>query len=182
MEESSAVTVDAVDESDAPERSEVEGFTLQRRLIRLGYLLINRRDADLHAHGLTASQSGTLLYFASHPGSSCRDLSAKMEVTHQAVQKTMSKLRDRGLLETRVCAGDAREREVFATAAGERMARELEGNGTDAGRVAFSRLTSDERRRLADMVDRMVAALEDVDALEDSGTTASDDSMKPVRC
>ena len=159
----------------------VDEFTLQRRLIRLGYLLINRRDADLRAHGLTSGQSGTLLYFASHPGSSCRDLSEKLEVTHQAVQKSMSKLRDRGLLETRICAGDAREHEVFATAKGKRMARELEGNGTDAGRAAFSRLTTDERRRLADMVDRMVAALEDADAPKGSGKTVPDGSARSVR-
>lgn len=59
-----------------------------------------------------------------------------MQVTHQAVQKVVSRLRAKGLLEAVVSARDGREHEVSVTREGGRLAHELAGHGEDAGRGA----------------------------------------------
>lgn len=150
---------DGADDSDG-----ADGFHLQRRLIRLGYLLINRREADLRGHGLTSNQSTALLHFAAHPGDSCRDLSRRLQTSHQAAQKTVAHLQQRGLLTTSVSPDDARVHPVSSTPEGARLAAELRGHGADAGTEVFSRLDAAERLALADMVERMILGLKDAAA------------------
>lgn len=146
-----------------------DGFHLQRRLIRLGYLLINRREADLRGHGLTLNQSTALLHFAAHPGDSCRDLSRRLQTSHQAAQKTVAHLQQRGLLTTCVSPDDARVHPVSTTPEGARLAADLRGHGEDAGNEVFSRLDAAERLVLADMVERMILGLEDTAAATATG-------------
>lgn len=159
-------------EANAGGEPGADGFLLQRRLIRLGNLLINRRAADLRGHGLTSSQSAALLYFAAHPGSSCRDLSNRLQTSHQAVQKSVSRLQDKGLLRTSVSSEDARTHPVFATPEGARLADELRGHGEDAGNEVFAQLDVAERRELADMVDRMIAGLEEASTTRGSRSSS----------
>ena len=83
-----------------------------------------------------------------------------MQVTHQAVQKVVSRLRAKGLLEVVVSARDGREHEVSVTTQGGRLAHELAGHGEDAGRDVLGVLSDAERLELAGMVDRMITGLE----------------------
>jgi DNA-binding MarR family transcriptional regulator len=130
----------------------ISEFDLQRQLIKLGNQLSSRRNADLTAHELTTSQSETLLYFANHPGYLISNLKDHLQVSHQAAQKTVMKLRQRQLLAARTSTIDARKHQLYLTAAGKQLATLLKQNGTLAGQQLLVNLTKKQKEQLAQLV------------------------------
>lgn len=130
----------------------VDEFILQRQLIQLGNQLSNRRDRDLAVQQLTSSQSAVLLYFAQYPGRRVQDLKDFLCVTHQAAQKSVMKLRERQLLQSKVSPQDGRAHQLFLTSAGEKMAEKLRAHGLLAGQELLAPLTEKQKAQLAELV------------------------------
>ncbi|WP_281165211.1 MarR family winged helix-turn-helix transcriptional regulator [Liquorilactobacillus sicerae] len=130
----------------------IDDFCLQRQLIKLGNQLSNRRQADLLAHDLTASQSEILLYFADHPGHLVSHLKNHLRVSHQAAQKLVMKLRQRQLLMIKVDPTDARQHQIYLTKAGKLLVQELKQHGTFAGQELLAALTEQQKDQLAHLI------------------------------
>lgn len=130
----------------------IDDFSLQRQLIKLGNQLSNRRQTDLMAHDLTASQSEILLYFADHPGHLVSHLKSHLQVSHQAAQKLVMKLRQRQLLMIKADPTDARQHQIYLTQTGKDLVQELKQHGTFAGQELLAVLTEQQKIQLAHLI------------------------------
>lgn len=131
-------------------------FIIERKILHIGNRLIAVRNRDLKSFGLTSSQSEALLFIERNQGTSIVSLKAYLDVSHQAVQKTVAKLRERGLVNVSVSAEDARVRSVSLSAEGEQLCADLKRAG---GRIGSSVLEPlDDRERSA--LYRLLAKIE----------------------
>lgn len=130
-------------------------FAIERRILRIGNHVIAVRNQDLKKFGLTSSQSEALLGIERDEGSSIVSLKERLNVSHQAVQKTVGRLREKGLVDVVASAEDARAKCVSLTEAGRRLCAELKQAGAHSGRSILGRLDDQERRLLLGLLDKI---------------------------
>lgn len=130
-------------------------FAIERKILHIGNSLIARRNRDLKRFGLTSSQSETLLYVESHQGTSIVALKNHLNVSHQAVQKTVGLLHKRGLVRLEVSADDARVKCVSLSSEGGRLCAALKEAGALSGHSMLERLDEDQREALWNLLSQI---------------------------
>ncbi len=130
-------------------------FIIERKILHIGNHVIAVRNRDLRGFGLTSSQSEALLFIARNEGTSIVALKRHLGVSHQAVQKTVGRLRERGLVRVAVSEDDARVKSVTLLPEGARLCEELKKAGAMSGHSIMSRLDEGERRRLLELLSKL---------------------------
>lgn len=91
-------------------------------------------DAILAEQGLGRAHHRVLFTLVHAPGTRVGELAEQLGVSRQALHRTLSELRARGLVEARVPSSNARERALAVTARG----AELEGRASGAQRAQLA--------------------------------------------
>lgn len=130
-------------------------FVIERKILHIGNHVIAVRNKDLKSFGLTSSQSETLLYVEKNEGTSIVALKEYLNVSHQAVQKTVGRLRERGLVALEVSAEDARVKRVTLTCEGRSLCSRLKQAGATSGASILGRLDVKEKVRLLELLSKI---------------------------
>lgn len=130
-------------------------FAIERRILHIGNSVIARRNRDLKRFGLTSSQSEALLFIEGHRGTSIVALKEHLSVSHQAVQKTVGLLRQRGLVRLEVSAADARVKCVSLSPEGVRLCAALKEAGALSGHSMLERLDDGQREALWELLSKI---------------------------
>lgn len=96
------------------------------------------------------------------------DLAAALRVDPSTATRSVARLEAAGLVERRRASGDARSVVVAPTAAGVGQSERLRRAAHAAFTELFARFEEDEQRRLADLLERLVAGLDELVA-DDAG-------------
>ena len=130
-------------------------FVIERRILHIGNHLIAVRNRDLKRFGLTSSQSETLPFIEQHEGTPIVSLKEHLDVSHQAVQKTVGKLRERGLVTVSVSPEDARVKNVSLSQDGKQLCAELKRAGAISGDTVLKGLNDSERVSLLALLSKI---------------------------
>ena len=132
---------------------------LATRLAVAGRLLRTQADAELSHLGVGAQSLGTLLRLAEDDGLTQAELARRQRVEAPTMCRMIDRLERDGLVERRAGRPDRRATRVSLSAEG----REVAGRGAavvDAlERRAFEGLDRDERRRLGELLGRVLDGL-----------------------
>ena len=90
------------------------------------------------------------------------DVAAALKVDASTATRTVARLEDAGLAKRRECNVDRRAVEVVATAKGRRRQAAMVEQATDALEEILVAFPGAERAQLADLLERLVASLDDV--------------------
>ncbi len=130
-------------------------FQIERLILKVGNTLNNIRTQDLSDNNLTSVQSETILFYAANAGCNIKDLATHLKITHQAAQKLVVKLKDKGILETSISAGDRRNICIRLTSDGAALCERLKKKGTSNGEILLKGFSYDEKQLLAEYFARI---------------------------
>lgn len=130
-------------------------FVIERKILHIGNHLIAVRNKDLRGFGLTSSQSEALLFIERNEGMSIVSLKDHLDVSHQAVQKTVGKLRERGLVKVEVSIEDARAKSVSLSEEGRSLCAQLKRAGALSGSSLLEALDEKERESLLALLSKI---------------------------
>lgn len=130
-------------------------FVIERKILHIGNHLIARRNQDLKSFGLTSSQSEALLFIDQQKSTTLGSLKQRLNVSHQAVQKTVGRLRERGLVHVIISEEDARMKELSLSDAGKELCRDLKRAGALSGHSVLNQLTENERKSLFKLLSKI---------------------------
>ena len=139
-----------------------EEFLINRKIQRLGSRLVNKRTKDLKGLNLTPEQSDILQYFAANIGARVMDLSAHLDVSHQAARSVVERMKKKNLLYVEVMAEDARAKQVYLTENGKQIHAQLQSMGTGVGQWLLDGIVPEERQWLMQTLDKMIQNVEDM--------------------
>lgn len=130
-------------------------FVIERKILHIGNHLIARRNQDLKSFGLTSSQSEALLFIEQQKSTTLGSLKKRLNVSHQAVQKTVGRLREEGLVHMVVSEEDARMKKLSLSDAGKELCHDLKKAGALSGHSVLNHLTADERKSLLKLLSKI---------------------------
>ena len=130
-------------------------FRIERLILKAGNALNNIRTKDLSDNNLTSVQSETILFYAANEGSNIKDLAAHLKITHQAARKLVVKLKEKGILETEISAGDRRNTCIRLTEGGSALCGKLKKKGTSNGEILLKGFSDNEKQLLAEYLVRI---------------------------
>lgn len=130
-------------------------YIITRKIIKIGNLLTNFRDADLKKSNLTSSQAETLIFFYNHPGAFASDLKEYMEISHQAARNLVERMRVKDFLITEVSNEDARAKHVYLTKKGQQMYGNISKGNDKAESIILKGLTAEEKEQLYLLLDKI---------------------------
>ena len=137
---------------------------------QLGWLMweavrLTRKAVDeaVRSHGVTVSQWAVLYQIAQHPGLSGAELAREMLLTPQAVHQALTTLVRRGLVERTPDANHARIFRTTLTDEGRRTARRCRADSIRLHRKLLATFSAEERRVLAELLQRYVQAMATID-------------------
>lgn len=134
---------------------DVECFELFREIRRVGAKLSRERDEDLKVLQLTGSQSLALLYLEQNPRCQITDLSAHLEISHQAARTLVDRLRTKELVDVDVSDSDGRARSITLTDIGAEKCAEIRRVRLDTASHSLSSLTHEERMIMLSLLDKI---------------------------
>ncbi|OUO93027.1 MarR family transcriptional regulator [Cloacibacillus sp. An23] len=137
-----------------------EDFIIERRILRIGNMVLATRDADLKRFGLTTVQSETLLFFDRHAGALAADLKDYLSVSHQAARGIVERMKEKGLLYA-VVGDDARGKRTYLTEKGRKLCSELKKKGSALGAGLLSGLSDEEKKALYFTLDKIIKNIEE---------------------
>ena len=108
-------------------------FIIERKIMKIGNKLSYLRMEDLNKHGLTTSQSETILYFDRNDGKTITDLKEHLQVSHQAARKFIESLKKKELLYDEISEADGRFKKIHLTNRGQILCDELKQKGHSVG-------------------------------------------------
>jgi DNA-binding MarR family transcriptional regulator len=129
---------------------------LATRLAVAGRLLRTQADAELSHLGVGAQSLGTLLRLAEDDGLTQAELSRRQRVEAPAMCRMIDRLERDGLVERRADPSDRRATRVSLSPAGREVAARGGAIVDALERRAFEGLDADERRRLGDLLGRVL--------------------------
>jgi DNA-binding MarR family transcriptional regulator len=117
-------------------------------------------DADLllENYGFGRAHHRVLHFVARRPGLPIAALLDILKITKQSLNRVLKQLLDAGFVEARPGAIDRRQRLLFVTANGARLAQELATLQSERFRRVFGELPSDAQNTVADFLIAMVDA------------------------
>lgn len=117
---------------------------MTRKLLQLARMITYRRNAELSALDLTASQADTLNYFFDHPQKTAADLKQHLGVTHQTARGLVDRMVDKALLTVAPSMEDGRCKMVSVTAKGQALVAQMAKNRGAAARRLLQGMTEAE--------------------------------------
>ena len=132
--------------------SELE-YTVARKIIRMGNMIVARRNQQIRELGLTAEQADALLFFRKSEGKSAVDLKRHLGISHQAARGIIERLAEKNLLILTVSEEDARYKKVFLTEDGKNLCRKMIKNGTHTGSRLLYGLSGEEKQAFCSTID-----------------------------
>lgn len=135
-------------------------YILPRKIQQLSHRIVQRRNRDLKALGLTAEQADALLFFYDHRDSSAADLRNHLGITHQAARAIVERMVTKGLLTTRVSPHDARYKTVALTEQGEELYDMMQHNCTNFGDRLLEHICAPDREKLFAMISQALENME----------------------
>lgn len=135
---------------------------MTRKLLQLARMITYRRNEELSALDLTASQADTLNFFLEHPEKTAADLKQHLEVTHQTARGLIERMVDKELLTLAPSAEDGRCKVVSVTAKGYALAEKMAKNRGATAKAMLQGMTDEEcdvfymltLKALANMMDK----------------------------
>jgi DNA-binding MarR family transcriptional regulator len=141
---------------DEPDVSAAE---LTERVMRVAHLIRRTSMASLAPHNLTPAQSRALRTITKADAPiRMGELASTLGVVPRSATGLVDALQEAGLVERGADPDNRRSVLVTLTEAGRRMQRAMADARAAAGDGIFGRLTSEERRTLADLLGRVGAA------------------------
>jgi DNA-binding MarR family transcriptional regulator len=119
-------------------------------------------DADrlLEAYGFGRAHHRVLHFVSRHPGLTIASLLDILKITKQSLNRVLKELIAKSFIEARAGASDRRRRQLYATAEGERLARELAQLQTRRFSGAMERLGPGGKEQAAKFLTAMIDASE----------------------
>ena len=142
--------------------SNADGCTAGKALSALVQLLASveafefRRWGDL---GLTISQLRVLKLLREHPAS-CGQVAEHLGITASTASALIERIVRRGLVERGIRAGDRRVTDLRLSARGRQLLDEIDPSKRGAITASIDDLAPDDRARLAELLDRLAAAVQ----------------------
>lgn len=118
---------------------------LGRLILNLSNTIIRNRNQHLKAMGLTASQADCMKFFIENEGTSVKTLKSKMGITHQTAQGIVSRLVEKGFLETTQSQTDRRYQIINVTKAGLSLSKTLNANGHRTANLLVKGMSGEEQ-------------------------------------
>ena len=135
-------------------------FIVARKILKIGNMIVNDRTESLKAHGLTAEQSETLLFYGQNEGNLLNDLKDHLHISHQAARNLVERLKAKEILYTTAAEQDGRAKAVYLTEKGKACYASLTKDGSRAGHVILKDMTETEREQLIHLLDKISMNLE----------------------
>lgn len=110
-------------------------------------------------HDLTHMENKVLGFFAAHPDATLRELVQRSGRDKAQLARLIKELRDKDLLQGQVDAVDRRITRLRLTASGMSVHEALRRQGQLLNEVAVQGLSTDERERLLELLERVGASL-----------------------
>ena len=138
-----------------------ESFIIGKKLLKIGNHLVNRRSNDLKKYNLTGNQSETLLYFDDNSGATIAELKKHLQVTHQAAQKNVERLKAKELLAISISKADGREKQIVLTPKGQEICDFFKKSGNTLEDNLLKELTYEESQQLSALLDKLSEGLDE---------------------
>lgn len=132
-------------------------YLFARRILTLGKTIIANRNNNLKNINLTAEQADALIFFLENPGSSIRDLSRYLSITHQSASGIVKRLCEKDALTMTPSVRDGRCSVVHLTEKGQELIRQVKENGTHTGEKILSGMSADEKDQFERLLDKALA-------------------------
>ena len=120
---------------------------LARLLLNLSNTIIQNRNRQLQALGLTASQADCLQYFLANEGTSISDLKNAMDITHQTAWGIVQRMEAHGWVRLQRSDEDRRRQVVIPTASGRRLGELMMRNRERTGSLLLRGMTEEEQQK-----------------------------------
>lgn len=132
-------------------------YLFARKILTLGKTIIANRNDNLRNINLTAEQADALIYFDENPGSSIRDLSNYLSITHQTASGIVKRLCEKEALSITPSTKDGRCSVVHLTDLGNHLITQVKQNGTHTGAKILSGMSADEKEQFEHLLDLALA-------------------------
>ncbi len=129
-----------------PEYSEPNENTVARLALLLSHTILKNRNQHMAAIGLTASQADCLRFCVEEGGGTVTELKDYLQVTHQAAQRLLRRMVEKGLVELRRSELDNRCRVFSLTIAGQKAAEQMLRSRERTGGKLLNGMTEQEQR------------------------------------
>lgn len=117
-------------------------YLFARKILTLGKTIIANRNDNLRNINLTAEQADALIYFVENPGSSIRNLSNYLSITHQTASGIVKRLCEKEALSMTPSTKDGRCSVVHLTDLGNDLITQVKQNGTHTGAKILSGMSA----------------------------------------
>ncbi len=117
---------------------------------------ISEPDAILDGYGFGRAHHRVLHFVDRNPGLSVADLLEILKITKQSLARVLKQLIDRGFVTQRAGERDRRQRLLFATPQGERLARQLAALQSQRFERALADMSAAEREMAAGFLLRLI--------------------------
>ena len=132
-------------------------YLFARKILTLGKTIIANRNDNLRNINLTAEQADALIYFVENPGSSIRNLSNYLSITHQTASGIVKRLCEKEALSMTPSTKDGRCSVVHLTDLGNDLITQVKQNGTHTGAKILSGMSADEKEQFEHLLDLALA-------------------------
>lgn len=130
---------------------------LAGKLILAARLCRSQRASLLKELGLYAGQDTLIKILADNDGQSMGALAESLGVKPPTVTKMVSRMADQGFLRRQNSDYDSRQSHVYLTESGLALLGEIEESWRRASRIAFSKLTDKDEKRLRKILGKVLA-------------------------
>ncbi len=134
-------------------------YLAARKILMLGKTIISNRNNNLKSINLTAEQADALIYLSEHPGSSIRDLSNHLGITHQTASGIVRRLCEKTTITMVPSSEDGRRTLINLTEQGLSLISQIKENGTHTGEKILSSMNAEERLQFERLLDKALASI-----------------------
>ncbi|CAN5422020.1 hypothetical protein BH10PSE12_BH10PSE12_28890 [soil metagenome] len=139
--------------------------TLSLRISLVARLQRKRFDVRARAMGMTLAQWRAIHAISEAEGATQRSIAETMDVSDVTAGRLVDRLVEKGWIERRIDKDDRRVKRLFLTSAAAPLLEELILLGEDEQRNQLAGVTSAELAVMSDVLNRMIANLEETDMI-----------------
>ena len=136
---------------------------------------ISEPDAILEGYGFGRAHHRVLHFVDRNPGLSVADLLEILKITKQSLARVLKQLVDRGFIAQRAGERDRRQRLLYATGEGQRLARQMAALQSQRFDRALADMSPAEREMAAGFLLRLINPQERAQVLALTGRCGADD-------
>lgn len=131
-------------------------------------------ERNMAHRGIGFPEQLVLMSLLANGESNQESIAAEHGIDRGAITKTLAKLEAKGLVTRKVNSKNKREKIVCATPEATSVFNEMRASFVELGNTLFSGFTPEEKASAGDLIARMAANLQEVDAAPVSAATAGD--------